>query len=92
MNLAQIEIAVDKEMVQQSLDNIVRDYTRPRLLLCDIEELKRITCMSPSSLERHILHDPRVKQHERRVGERGKRYWIYEPIERAILEIIDELE
>lgn len=92
MNLAQIEIAVDKDMVQQSLDNLVRDYTRPRLLLSDIEELKRITCMSTSSLERHILHDPRVKQHERRVGERGKRYWIYEPVEKAILEIIDELE
>ncbi|MFJ9462119.1 hypothetical protein [Viridibacillus arvi] len=92
MTMAHVEIAVDQHEVKLQLENMLREFARPRLIMCDIDELKRLTCMSLSSLERHILHDPRVKQHERRVGERGKRYWIYEPIERAILEIIDELE
>lgn len=90
MALAQVEVKVDEKEVNEKLKEILIDYTRPRLLLADIDELKRLTCMSLSSLERHILHDPRVKQYERQLGERGKRYWIYSGVEKAILEIMEE--
>lgn len=90
MEFAEINIEINKNEVKNYLENLLHEQAKPRLILADLEELIRLTCMGKTFLESYILNDSRVKQYERRLGEHGKRYWIYEPVEKVILEIVDE--
>lgn len=82
--LVEIDENAIKEYIQKELDKQIHQ----NLLLVDINKLVEITSMSVRHLEEHILHDPRIKIHERR--KIRKRWWIYEPTIEAIRNIIDE--
>ena len=85
---ASVKVEIDtKEMknyIKQQLDKQIQQ----NLLLVDINKLSELLSMSPRYLEDTLLCDPRVKMHERRKNR--KRWWLYEPVVKAILEIIDE--
>ena len=49
----------------------------------------KILPYSRSVVEEVFLTHPKVKACERRKGPRGKRIWIYEPVKKAIIEIMD---
>ncbi|WP_028560655.1 hypothetical protein [Paenibacillus pinihumi] len=85
---AEIKVQLDpvgiREFVQQELQKQIRQ----QLLLVDINRLSELTSMSPKFLETEILHDPRVRIHERR--KLRKRWWVAQPTFEAILVVIEE--
>lgn len=80
---------ITKEKVEERIEELINEASRTTLLFWDIEKMSELTCMEPSYLDKHVLHDPRMKVYERRRG-KGKRFWIYEGSVQALKEIIDE--
>lgn len=80
---------ITPEKIDEQIEKLISDVLRPKLLYWDIKKMSELTCMEPSYLEKYVLHDPRMKQFERRNG-KGKRYWEYEGSVQALKEIVDE--
>src|SRR5699024_8402211 len=85
---AQVNIEVDEHQVREFIEQELKKQIHQNLLLVDINKLSEITCMSVRYLEDEILSDPRVKIHERKKSR--KRWWLYEPTIKAIVNILDE--
>lgn len=85
---AQVNISVDERQVREFIENELKKQINQQLLLVDINKLSELTSMSPRYLEDEILCDPRVKINERRKSR--KRWWLYEPTVKAIVDILDE--
>lgn len=85
---SQIQVEIDRKLIKEYIEQELSKQIKQQLLLVDINKLAEITCMSVRYLEDEILHDPRVKIHERRKNR--KRWWLYEPTVEAIKNIIDE--
>lgn len=86
-----VKITLDDEamiIIKKEIKQQIYEYVRQDLILCDIDELTRLTCMSKSYLEDFFLHDPRVRQYQRRRGPKGKRFWIYKPTVETIEYIV----
>lgn len=79
---------ITKEKVGQQLEELIRDAARPKILFIDLEQLKEIVPFERDFLEKNILCDPRVRQHQRKRGPYSKRVWLYEPTIQTIQEII----
>lgn len=77
-----------KEKIEEQFDKNLREITRPKVLFIDLEQLKEIVPFERDFLEKNILNDPRVRQHQRQRGPHSKRIWLYEPTIRAIEQII----
>lgn len=85
---AQVNVEIDQEQVKQIIERELQKQIHQNLLFVDINKLAEITCMSIRYLEDEILCDPRVRIHERRKSR--KRWWLYEPTIKAIIDITDE--
>lgn len=85
---SKVTIEVDEKMVNEYIREELDKRINQQLLLVDINKLSELTCMSIRYLEDEILHDPRVKLHERRKNR--KRWWLAQPTFEAIKNIIDE--
>ena len=85
---SQIQVEIDRKLIKEYIEQELSKQIKQQLLLVDINKLAEITCMSVRYLEDEMLHDPRVKIHERRKNR--KRWWLYEPTVEAIKNIIDE--
>lgn len=85
---AQVNVEIDQKQVKQIIEQELQKQIHQNLLFVDINKLAEITCMSVRYLEDEILCDPRVRIHERRKSR--KRWWLYEPTIKAIVEITDE--
>ncbi len=85
---ADVTINIDQKQVREFIEKELQKQINQQLLLVDINKLSEITSMSVRYLEDEILPDPRVKIHERK--KRRKRWWLYEPTVKAIIEITDE--
>lgn len=85
---AQLSVDIDQEQIKEIIEREIQKQINQQLLLVDINKLSEITCMSVRYLEDEILSDPRVKIHERKKSR--KRWWIYEPTIKAIINILDE--
>jgi len=83
-----VSIEIDEKEIQKYIDKKLDKQINQQLLLVDINKLSELTCMSIRYLEDEILHDPRVKLHERRKNR--KRWWFAQPTFEAIKNIIDE--
>lgn len=51
----------------------------------DMQQMQEITSLSKSTLERYVLSDPRIKQHELHIC--SKRLWDYDGFKKDFLEI-----
>lgn len=87
--LAKVNIDLDQKQLREYINQRIDENMRQHFLIIDINKMAELTCMSKSTLENDILHDPRIRIYERR-KEKGKRYWLYEPAMEAIKSIIDE--
>ena len=85
---SQIQVEIDQKQIKEYVEQELSKQINQQLLLVDINKLAELTCMSVRYLEDEILHDPRVKIHERRKNR--KRWWLYNPTMEAIKNIIDE--
>ncbi|MDO6448123.1 hypothetical protein [Oceanobacillus profundus] len=85
---SQIQVEIDRKLIKEYIEQELSKQIKQQLLLVDINKLAEITCMSVRYLEDEILHDPRVKLHERRKNR--KRWWLYDPTVEAIKNIINE--
>ncbi|MBU5594882.1 hypothetical protein KQI76_06865 [Amphibacillus sp. MSJ-3] len=85
---AQVNVEIDQKQVKQIIEQELQKQIHQNLLFVDINKLSEITCMSIRYLEDEILCDPRVRIHERRKSR--KRWWLYEPTIKAIVDITDE--
>lgn len=86
-----VKITLDDEAmatIRKEVKKQIEEYVRQELILCDIDELARLTSMSKSYLDDCLLHDPRVRQYQRRRGHKGKRFCIYKPTIEAIEYIV----
>ncbi|MFL1998537.1 hypothetical protein ABC382_09055 [Lysinibacillus sp. 1P01SD] len=79
---------ITKEKIEEHFNNFMRDTLRPKILFVDLEQLKEIVPFERDFLEKNILNDPRVRQHQRQRGPNSKRIWLYEPTIKAIEQII----
>ncbi|GEK35439.1 hypothetical protein [Kurthia sibirica] len=70
-----LDLNIDEAAVEKLLKGMLEDYARPKILFWDIDDLAEVTRMSKSSLEKHILKNPRMKVIQRSINERGKRIW-----------------
>ncbi|MEK3727203.1 MULTISPECIES: hypothetical protein [unclassified Lysinibacillus] len=77
-----------KELLER-YDQIVQATVRQRTLYWDIDDLVRETRFSKASLEKYILCDPRIREHQRQIGSRYKRVWLAEPTAKVIDEILN---
>ena len=80
---------ITKEMMEERIEELISEASRTTLLFWDIDKMSELTCMEPSYLDKHVLHDHRMKVFERRRG-KGKRFWIYEGSVQALKQIVDE--
>lgn len=85
---AQLSVDIDQVQIKEIIEREIQKQINQQLLLVDINKLSEITCMSVRYLEDEILSDPRVKIHERKKSR--KRWWLYEPTIKAIINILDE--
>lgn len=85
---AQLLVDIDQVKIKEIIEREIQKQINQQLLLVDINKLAEITCMSVRYLEDEILCDPRVKIHERKKSR--KRWWLYEPTIKAIVNILDE--
>ncbi|MCM3396823.1 hypothetical protein M3638_03080 [Oceanobacillus profundus] len=85
---SQIQVEIDQKQIKEYIEQELSKQINQQLLLVDINKLAELTCMSVRYLEDEILHDPRVKLHERRKNR--KRWWLYDPTVEAIINIVDE--
>lgn len=79
---------ITKEKIEEHFNNFMNDALRPKILFVDLEQLKEIVPFERDFLEKNILNDPRVRQHQRQRGPHSKRIWLYEPTIQAIEQII----
>ena len=87
-NIAQIELKIDEQQVQNQIQQIIAKQARPQLLFWDIDDMTKLTPYGKTFLEENILCDPRMKALERRKGEKGKRIWPYEESSKVLKNII----
>lgn len=89
MPIANLHVDVDeseiRDYIREQLDNKIQSV----MLLWDVEEMVKRTCMSKTFLENEFLQDPRMKLLERR-KEKGKRYWLYKESIEVIQQIMNE--
>ena len=88
MAIAQIELKVDEQEVQNQIKQLIIEQARPQLLFWDIDDMTKLTPYGKTFLEENILSDPRMKMLERRKGEKGKRVWPYEESSTVLKNII----
>ncbi|ODV55430.1 hypothetical protein [Lysinibacillus fusiformis] len=79
---------ITKEKIEEHLNKFMRDALRLKILFVDLEQLKEIVPFERDFLEKNILNDPRVRQHQRQRGPHSKRVWLYEPTIQVIEQII----
>lgn len=87
--IAKIQVQVNQEHIQSVVNQKISEFLLPTLRMVDSKTLQKMYDMSPNELE-EILVEPKVKIHERRKGERGKRRWFYPEVQNAIDEVINE--
>lgn len=80
---------VSKKELLERYDQIVQATVRQRTLYWDIDDLVRETRFSKASLEKYILCDPRIREHQRQIGSRYKRVWLAEPTAKVIDKILN---
>lgn len=85
---AEVRIDIDQKQVRDFIESQLQKQINQQMLLVDVNKLSELTCMSVRYLEDEILHDPRVRIHERRKNR--KRWWLAQPTFKAIDEITAE--
>ncbi|MGN8647924.1 hypothetical protein ACTNEO_05215 [Gracilibacillus sp. HCP3S3_G5_1] len=85
---AEVSININEQSVKEFIEQELSKQVHQQLLFVDIKKLSEITCMSQRFLEEEILHDPRIRIHERRKNR--KRWWVAQPTFQAIEEIVSE--
>ena len=89
MPVAQISIPIDLDEMRRQFKEKLEETHREVLFIWDVEEMSKRTCMSKSTLENDILHDPRMRLIQRQKPS-GKRYWFYKESLEVIRQIMDE--
>ncbi len=84
-----VRIDINEEYVKTEVARQIAENLRGEMLFIDIDEMERITCMDRSFLRDRLLNHPRILQHQRRYGAKGKRYWLYKPTVEALLDIVE---
>lgn len=87
--VAKVEFHVNDELVIQTIEKKVDDHLIPSLRMVTEKQLCKMYNMSPNELA-PLLCEARVRIHERRKGERGKKRWFYPEVQLALDEVINE--
>lgn len=83
----EISLQLNKTEVEKYIHEKLDQRIHETILFVDVERLVKMTGFSKRFLEDEILSNPMVRQHQRRKSR--KRFYIYEPTIKAILEIVD---
>ncbi|MGP4038363.1 hypothetical protein ACTWP4_00430 [Gracilibacillus sp. D59] len=83
-----VSIDIDEKAMKECIEQEISKQVHQQLLLVDIKKISELTCMSQRFLEEEILHDLRIRIHERRKNR--KRWWVAQPTFQAIEEIVSE--
>ncbi|MGN7479003.1 hypothetical protein ACTHOQ_14230 [Solibacillus silvestris] len=87
--LATVEVQVNNEIIEKTVERKIDSYLTPTLRMVTEKHLCKMYSMSPNELA-PLLFDAKVRIHERRKGERGKRRWFYPEVQQALDEVINE--
>lgn len=82
---ANVEIALDRQVIKEYVHRKIDKEIRETLWFVDVDKLCQLTCMSKRYLEQEILSDPRMRAIERR---KDRKRWY--PARKAE-EVIDEI-
>ena len=88
-NLGTVEVQFNATVIDQALDKKLDEHLVPKLRMVTEKQLCKMYNMSPNDIA-PLLFDARVRVHERRKGERGKKRWFYPEVQHALDEIINE--
>jgi len=80
---------LSKKHLLDRYDRMAKETLNERTMYWDIDDLVRETRYSKASLEKYIVCDPRIKEHQRQIGPRFKRVWLSEPTAVALEEILN---
>ncbi|KPN97742.1 hypothetical protein [Lysinibacillus sp. ZYM-1] len=87
MMQTEVSIQLDKTEIEKYIREQLDQCVRETILFVDVDRLVKMTGFSKRFLEDEILSNPMVRQYQRRKSR--KRFYIYEPTIKAILEIVD---
>jgi len=87
--LGTVEVQLDPQVLEKTVEKKIVEFLVPTLRMVDRPQLCKMYNMSPNEMEL-LLSEPRVRIHERRKGERGKRRWFYPEVQQALDEVINE--
>lgn len=87
MQPLQVQVELDHEAIKLLVEKQIAEITQQKLILMDAERFMNLFSMNKRFFEQWVASDPRVQQYERRRDR--KRFWLYEPTVKAVLEIIE---
>lgn len=79
-------------LVAQLVHDKLQELAVPRVLSLDIKDIKRITGINSNITLQKILSDPRILQHQFRLGEGGPRHWNARGFEEAYEEVMNDFK
>lgn len=79
-------------LVAQLVHEKLQELAVPRVLSIDIKDIKRITGINSNITLQKILSDPRILQHQFRLGEGGPRHWNARGFEEAYEEVMNDFK
>lgn len=88
-NLGTVEVQFNATVIDQALDKKLDEHLVPKLRMVTEKQLCKMYNMSPNDIA-PLLFDARVRVHERRKGELGKKRWFYPEVQHALDEVINE--
>lgn len=91
-----VQIQLDEHhinsLVAQLVHEKLQELAVPRVLSIDIKDIKRITGINSNITLQKILSDPRILQHQFRLGEGGPRHWNARGFEEAYEEVMNDFK
>lgn len=91
-----VQIQLDEHHINSLVAKLVHDKLQelavPRVLSLDIKDIKRITGINSNITLQKILSDPRILQHQFRLGEGGPRHWNARGFEEAYEEVMNDFK
>ena len=87
-----LNIPLIKIYIDEAVEHILNDHGIPRVLSIDIKDVKRITGINSNVTLQKILSDPRILQHQFRLGEGGPRHWNAKGFEQAYEQVMEDLK
>lgn len=95
-NYGEIKVSLNEKEIENTIKKLVEEKLQelalPKVLSIDIKDVKRITGINSDVTLQKILSDPRILQHQFRLGEGGPRHWDAKGFEEAYQQVMNDFK